>query len=217
MGLRNAELARELNVTPGRVSQWVSEGKLEGCYAGSGRARRFDLDKCREALRRKLDAGQQLGNGAATRKAIREGRPAALDLEPEADEAALDPPADPAPPRDGALADRDPDRYELARTLLAEENARAARRKNLVEEGAFLLRAEVELETRRLMAREVSRFETVLKDGARAIADRMGVDFRTARAILLETWRDYRADRTGEVREEADGARLTDAEKAANV
>ena len=52
------QLATELGITKGRVSQYVSEGKLDGCFTGDGRARRFDVGKVRAALDQRLDPGQ---------------------------------------------------------------------------------------------------------------------------------------------------------------
>ena len=69
--LNSGDLAKALNVSKGRVSQYVSEGKLAGCFTGDGRARRFDLGKAATALGRQLDPGQMMGNGAGTRAAIR--------------------------------------------------------------------------------------------------------------------------------------------------
>ena len=205
-GLTGAELGREMGVDRSRVSQWVREGKLAGCYAGEGRARRFDLARCREALGRNLDRSQMLGNGAATKRALeRTGEEPRQEAGREAGAGAT------------GLPSRDPDRYELARTLKAEEEARRLRRQNLVEEKSFLLASETELEVRRLIGREVAEFETVIRDGARAVADRLGVDYREARAILLETWRAHRGARSATLSAEAEGATMTAAEIAADV
>ena len=67
--LTATQLAKKLDVTRGRISQYVSAGKLDGCFSGSGRQRRFDLDKVKAALQHRLDPGQMMGNGAVTKKA----------------------------------------------------------------------------------------------------------------------------------------------------
>ena len=93
--MNTTQLANELGISKGRVSQWVSEGKLDGCYTGDGRARRFDVEKVRAALQHRLDPGQLLGNGADTRRRLRED-----EARPEADAPA-------APPqREGELPER---------------------------------------------------------------------------------------------------------------
>lgn len=53
-------------VSPGRVTQWITEGKIADCLVGEGRHAKIDVDKAFERLKLRLDAGQRLGNGAAT-------------------------------------------------------------------------------------------------------------------------------------------------------
>jgi len=208
------ELAAVLSVTRARISQYVSEGKLAGCYTGEGRARRFDLAKVGVALGRNLDQGQMMGNGADTRRALSAIRadmptPAA----PPAREA-----EDPRPRRErGELSSNDPDRYELARTQKVEEEARRLRKQNAHEEGIFVLASEVERQVAATLAQEIAEVETVLREGARRIADRMGVDYKTARQHLVDTWRAHRAGRTEALTATAATATPTDAEISADI
>jgi len=88
--LSSSELAATLKVSKARVSQYVSERKLEGCYSGEGRARRFDLAKVAVALGRTLDPGQMMGNGAATKSALRRIVPLP-GLGPDQDDEAAEP------------------------------------------------------------------------------------------------------------------------------
>jgi len=60
------EFAVAVNLSKGRISQLIAEGKLDGAMVGEGRNARIDLDKGREALKLRLDPAQRLGNGAAT-------------------------------------------------------------------------------------------------------------------------------------------------------
>lgn len=220
--LSGVELARELKVSGARVSQYVSEGKLTGCYQGDGRARRFDLEKVAAALGKRLDPGQMMGNGAQTKLALAAiGRPAgdAHALLPVEDDGEGDLPA--APQRQGAgateLPRHDADRYELARTQKAEEEARRLRRLNAEAEGRYVLAAEVGQSVARLIGQEIAEIETVLRDGARRIADQMGVDFKAVRAILTQTWREHRATRVGQLEMQAGGAVLSPVEQAENI
>jgi transcriptional regulator with XRE-family HTH domain len=196
-GLNATELANRLGVSKPRISQYVSSGKLDGCYVGEGRARRFDPDKAAAALGRRLDLGQMTGNGAATRKTLREmnnGEP---------------------PPKDSdQLSPNDPDRLELATIQIKEEEARRRRRENAREEGLWVLAEEVQRHTARALAQEIGQFDTVLRDGARAVADALGVDARTVRKIMVDQWRDHRARRSDQLAQQAGVARMTDAEKA---
>jgi hypothetical protein len=206
--LSASELADTLGVSRGRVSQYVSERKLDGCFEGDGRARRFDLAKCVAALGRKLDPGQMLGNGAATRRML-----TALPAEDG------DPRPDmrPSGKYDGELPASDAARYEMARTQKAEEEVRRLRRDNELSEGTLVKASEVDRQVARMMSQEIAEFETVLRDGARKVADRMGVDFKAVRQLLVETWRSHRDGRVAALSAEADAAALTDSEMAADI
>lgn len=195
-------LAQRLGVSKARISQYVAQGTLAGCFTGEGRARRFDLDLVQQALHQRLDPGQMLGNGAGTRAALRD----------------LDAPTPRTTPRtDSLLEPRDPDRYELARILNAEEDARRKRRDNERDEGRWVLADEVERISGQALAREIGLFEAVLKDAARAVADGLGVDYREVRQILMAEWRSYRTARAGQIRGLAEAAQMTDAEREATV
>lgn len=74
------EFARLCNVSQGRVSQWISEGKLgAGELIGQGRNAKINVEKAREKLKLRLDPAQKLGNGLETK--LGPGGPAdGLDL-----------------------------------------------------------------------------------------------------------------------------------------
>ncbi|UWR36163.1 hypothetical protein [Sulfitobacter sp. W074] len=202
--LNTTELANELNLSKGRISQLVRDGRLDGCFKGDGRARRFDLVSAAEKLGQRLDPAQMLGNGAKTRRSLDE-------IEDTSDDDAG------KPPRDGEgatlLSAKDPSRYELARTQELEERARRARRQNESEEGNWVLASEVHSETARQIQMEIASIESsVLRGGARRIADELGVDFKEARAILTQVWREYRGQRSEQKTAEADAATLSPSE-----
>ena len=192
------ELAKHLQLTKGRISQYVSEGKLDGCFQGSGRQRRFDLHKSMAALGKRLDPGQMMGNGADTKKII----------QTQADPSSVDP----SQKVKSVDFDDGPDRYSLARTLKTEEEARRLRRMNAEQEGAYVLASEVRRATQKLIAQEVAEFESVLRDGARQIADELGVDYKKTRQILIDQWRQHRTRRAAVLRETAEDADYSDVE-----
>ena len=211
MQVNAARLADALGVSRARISQYVSSGVLTGCFTGEGRQRLFDVDLATAALKGGLDRGQMLGNGASTKKALREideTGPKATPLRSPKTVAA-------APRGDGALSPADPDRYELARTQSAEEDARRKRRDNERDEGRWVIAAEAEQATARLVSQEIGKFETVLRDGARAVADKLGVDYRETRQILMQVWREYRSRRATELMTDAQSTSLTEAEREA--
>lgn len=203
-GLTTTQLAEQLGVSKGRVSQYVKAGQLDGCFEGDGRARRFDLGKAAKALGRNLDAGQMMGNGAATKRTVK-----ALS---RGDDVPAPRPADQRP--SDLLDPQDPDRYEMARTAKAEEEARRLRRQNAEAEGQFVLASEAARQTKRIIAQEIAQFETMLRDAARKVADELGVDYRETRQILIATWRQHRGQRSEALSQQAEQAEPTDEETA---
>ncbi|WP_375261843.1 hypothetical protein [Palleronia sp.] len=206
--LNTTDLAKALNLSKGRISQLVRDGRLDGCYHGDGRARRFDLSRAADALGQRLDPAQMLGNGAKTRRSLE-------DMEPPEQ-------AEPEFGTSGGagatlLPAKDPTRYEMARTQELEEKARRARRQNEAEEGNWVLASEVAAETARQMQMEIASIESsVLRAGARRLADDLGIDFKAARAILNEVWREYRSHRSEQKAAEAEAVHLSEAEDEAD-
>lgn len=204
-----AELAKQLNLTPGRISQLAKEGRLDGCYTGDGRSRRYDPALVAKKLRGTLDPGQGLGNGAKTREAIGHILNGGQIEAPQAPK---------APPRtDSRSPDGDDDTYKLQREALLAEQVRRARRQNELEEGTLVLASEVERQVARVLRQEIAEVEEMLRTAARAIADRLGVDFRATKQILTETWRNQRQTRSGALEEQAAVATMTEAEKEQDI
>ena len=214
--LNTTELAQELGVTKGRISQLVRDGRLNGCYQGDGRQRRFDLQLVAAKLQKKLHPGQMLGNGASTRRrldqVVQEDGEDLGSAEPMLPEARSSKPAESSP-----LDERDPDRYELARTQKAEEEARRLRRLNAEAEGRYVLASEVSAQVTRMIGQEVAEFETVLRDAARALADEFDVDFRSARTVLLQTWRKHRGTRAKIMGDSAEAEQPTEDEQQQDI
>jgi predicted transcriptional regulator len=197
--LSTTDLASELGVSKGRVSQWLAEGKLRGTYTGAGRARRYDLDAVRIALNKTLDTAQALGNGRATLAAI-----GVVQDAPSSDD-------DPAP-EDGDLKRR----YDLARTMRLEEQARAARRENDERSRTLVLASEVEAQVLAQIGREIAQIEAYIRSASRSLADAYSLDAKAVQAVLLTAWREYRGQRATEAAVRADNAKLTDIERSAD-
>lgn len=203
-----SELARIFGVSKQRVHQWVKEGKLNGCFSGNGSHRRFDLAKSAEALGRRLDPGQLMGNGSATRAAIR-------DL---SNASTIPPPDDAGAPGDARPASGvDPDSYEAVRIQKAQEETRRLRRINAESEGRYVLATEAAQAMTKLLAQEIAQFEMALRDGSRMTADKLGVDFKTVRQFMMEAWRSHRTDRSGALDAIAEGAEMSEAELAEDI
>lgn len=208
--LNATELAARLNLSKGRISQLVSEGRLEGCFSGDGRSRRYDPEMVALKLKGSLDQGQMLGNGAATSKAISDV------LAGGSGETPAQKPAS-GKSSDGALPESDDDGYRMARQAKLSEEVRRIRRQNELDEGTMVLASEVERQVEKVLGQEIAQVEEMLRTGARAVADKFGVDFRAVRQILLEVWRAQRQVRSVGLDEQADAAEMSDAEKAADI
>jgi excisionase family DNA binding protein len=199
--LNTTELAVRLGVSKGRVSQWVSEGKLRGCFTGDGRNRRFNLEAVGVALGKTIDIAQGLGNGRKTLQAISAEEIAADEL--TGDE--LD-----------GLTNAQKARYDAARTMLVEERARAARYDNSQREGTLLLAAEVERQVIAQIGQEMAAFESYIRAAAKVVADANNLSPRAVRQQLLQVWRQHRGERATGAEARAAKAKATTAEKAAD-
>lgn len=208
--LNATELAARLGLSKARISQYVAEGKLEGCFTGDGRSRRFDLGRVATALGQRLDLGQMLGNGAETRRALKDvATEPALPLIPPAPRKSATPlPAD---------VIEEPSRYDLARIQIAEEDARRKRRDNERDEGRWVLAEEVARESAKQLGQELAKFEIALRDGARDVADQFGIDFREVRQVLMRQWRAHRGARAQALAQDAEACQTSEAEKEADI
>jgi hypothetical protein len=66
--ISKADYARLKGVSKARVSQWISEGKIDGAALdGDGPKARIRVAIADQQLRERLDIGQRVGNGLATR------------------------------------------------------------------------------------------------------------------------------------------------------
>lgn len=212
--LTTTELANRLGLSKGRISQLVGAGRLDGCFTGAGRDRRFDLNLVQEKLRSGLDFGQMLGNGSKTRSVLNKiasesdsGSSEVIQVAPAAQQ-----------PRDGSeLPVSDAGRYEMARAQKAEEEARAMRRRNQEAEGKFVLASEVDRQVRRVVAQEIAEVESFIRSSARDVADRLGVDFKAVRQILLDGWRSHRSGRAEALESQASVSEMTEAETGADI
>lgn len=207
-----SELARIFGVSKQRVHQWVKEGKLAGCYDGEGHHRRFDLGKCADALGKRLDPGQLMGNGATTKEALmkiqRRDVPTANPLTDQVDGTGSG---------SGPTSGLDPDSFEAVRIQKTQEETRRLRRINAESEGRYVLATEAAQATTRLLAQEIAQFETALRNGSWMVADKLGVDFKTVRQLMVEAWRGHRNDRSAALDALAEGTELSEAERSEDI
>lgn len=171
------------NVTPGRVSQWISEGKLHGeALVGEGRSAKINVDLGRAQVKASRDVDQaHSGNGLATR----------LDS---------DTPRAPGLPLTNTVTDQIAEqRLELLKRQNREkETEEYARLGQLVEADDARRHAGQEV------ARAINRFEGALPEFANAIAAKFKVPARDVLHELKARWRTVRAAGAVEARERAE-------------
>lgn len=180
-----SEFARLINVTPGRVSQYIAEGKLHGpALDGEGRAARIVVDVARQQLRRTLDAGQRTGNGLKTRLGF--GGEAAVPS------ASIVPP--PAPSDELILRAGDAIADEIQREKLKEIRARNRRQEEdeRLRRGELAPTAAVNDGFRKVAARMLLVMDGGLNAMASEIASTFQLPHRDVLHLLRLEWRKIR-------------------------
>jgi hypothetical protein len=187
--------AQRRNVSKGRVSQWISEGKISGAaLVGEGRAARIRESVAVAQLRQKLDSNQVAGNGLMTR--LDAPAPIAVNVPAAA------PPATPTPAASSDESVRDPIEEQIKRERL--EQLRRQNRKNAEEEASragLLVNAEIsQQQFGKIAVQLVTIFDGALSSFAASISARFQVPQRDVLHLLRSDFRKVRGDATAAVR-----------------
>lgn len=204
MGITATQLADEMGLTKGRISQLVKNGVFDGCFQGDGRKRRYDLGACIEAYRGGTDVRQSSGNSAKTHAKLD-----ALSVGGTKQRAKQ---ADKSKHPEESTSASANKRLNEARAQQAEIRARREARQELEAEGLYVLASEVARVTEKLLSNELSQTESLLKDMARLVADKNGLPFKEVRRDMLDLWREHRNGRSDDLSGHAEGAELTEKE-----
>lgn len=181
------EFAQLINVSAGRVSQYISEGKLTGdALVGEGRSARINVAVARQQLRRRIDVGQRFGNGATTR----------LDFEAEE-------------PEEGASRARE--RSNPVADAIAEEKLkdlrsrnREAAEKELARRGTYVLASEVSAAMAGMAGGMLTVFEGALSDLATSISAKFELPQRDVLHLLRQEFTALRAKASEAARRRAE-------------
>lgn len=177
---RFAELC---NVSPGRVTQWISEGKLHGdAIVGAGRSAQIDVDLGKAQVKASRNADQaHSGNGLATNlEAVQ--------------------PAGPQLPLAVTLNDQiGEQRLELLKRQNREKEA-----DEIVRLGRLVEADDARRHAGQEVSRALNRFEGALPEFANAIAAKFKVPARDVLHELKARWRTVRAAGAVEARERAE-------------
>ncbi|WP_420415113.1 hypothetical protein [Roseibium sp.] len=202
--MSKGDFAKLINVSAGRVSQYISEGKLSGdALEGEGRRAKICTGPALKQLQLKLDISQMLGNGLDTR---------------------LDPPNMPVAPvsttstglpfrsQDTPTVSADtqdrrpPVEEQLKNQKLFQAQIRS--RKEAEEEekrkGRFTETDKVQAQMARLLSKMIQTYEGSLPDIANAIAARFEVPGRDVLHLLRGEFRGVRERAAEQARREAE-------------
>lgn len=176
--LTKGEFAAHLGVSAGRVSQYISEGKIgPDALDGTGRGARVFVRRAMEQVRGRRDMSQALGNGLSTR----------LDF--DAAPVPRDAPApSPSVPRPDSV-DEQFKREKLRGVQIA--NRKAAEEEE-ARAGRFVEAAETRLEMSRLASGLLQAFEGSLPALATAVAAKFEVSQRDVLHLLRTEFRAIR-------------------------
>ena len=183
------EFARLINVSPGRVSQMIAEGKIDrAAMVGEGRLARIRVDLAKAQIAERTDIGQRFGNGLGTQLEFDAGeRRASAETAPRP---ASDPVAD-------AI------KQERLRSLrLANEREAESR---LAEQGRYVLADDALAGFTRVAAAMLNVFEGGLGDLATAFAAKFGLSQRDALHLARTEFRAIRARAAEQLRRESAG------------
>jgi hypothetical protein len=173
------EFAARCNVSPGRVSQWISAGKIKPTsLEGEGRSAKIVIAAALSDLKRSLDVSQSIGlNGFATK----------LNNAPPVEAA---PPASSEQTETFAAKEPEPRRQDDTSEQIAQERLRQAKiqtRKAEREEallvGRYMLREAAEAQ----IARTAGMVLTTVESGFNGMADALAAEFSIPRRDVLHT------------------------------
>jgi hypothetical protein len=184
------EFAAMIGVSPGRVSQYLTEGKITAAaLVGQGRNAKIHVERAKSELRLTLDIGQRLGNGINTNIEAGQTAPAALAHAPLA--------YDSEQPRG---TDHEIKLQKLEQLRRANRNAAVAEAERL----ALLTDvAAAKSEMGRIASALLDVFEGGINDMAMAVAAQFQLPQRDVKHILRGAFRTVRETAARQMREKA--------------
>ncbi len=186
-----SEFALLAKVSPGRVSQWITEGKItQNELHGEGRSARIKIAPAMERLKLKLDAAQRLGNGLSTNLS-----PPATIEQPSVTARQTEQ-AQPGDELDFQLKQQKLKQAEAQNRKL-EEDERARR-------GLYIRAQDASAETAKITSTILQMFEGGLADVAAEIAAEYKLPARDVIHLMRKRFREVRAKISGQLADEAD-------------
>lgn len=189
--VRKSQFATLRNVSPGRVTQWITAGQIgPEAIVGEGREARINVDVANAHLRERLDPSQRFGlNGITTRlDPPSTVPPVQLNLA-----APQEPPAANAAPVDTVEA-----RIKAEKLRQAELTTRRAEESDRLSRGVYILARDARDENVRVAAKMFEAFDGALADFASALAAKYQIPQRDSLHLLRAELRRVRERVSGE-------------------
>lgn len=190
--ITKGEFAARQKRSPACVSNWIAEGKIsKEALIGDGVRARIWLERALSDLTANLDPSQQ----------VSQSRPIQVAMALSDTSSAGNEPAEPA--RQFELErQRDLARRTKADADRAEHDAEAAKRRNALDEGKYLLAEEAARIWGRELAEFLAKADTFIANSlARKLAENHDLDWKELSAEMREMWRQFRADAANDARE----------------
>jgi hypothetical protein len=180
--VRKSEFASMRNVSPGRVTQWISAGQIgPEALVGAGRNARINVQIANAHLRERLDPGQRFGlNGITTRL---DDAPAPAPPPPAPRETPLAPPP---------VVDTIEARIKAEKLRQAELTTRRAEEQDRLSRGVYILARDARDENTRVAAKMFEAFDGAITDFASAISAKFKVPARDVTHLLRAEMRKVR-------------------------
>lgn len=168
--MRKGEFARHIGVSPGRVTQMISEGLIgRDALEGLGPRAMIKVEVAQAQIRARRDPGQAVGNGLDTR----------VDGAAPAVSAPESPATPPAPLEDDVTS-----KIKAARLEAELRKNRIAAREEAVASGELVRAADVRAQMGKLAQTLEDENAGMLADFAAAIAERFGIEQRDVLHLL---------------------------------
>lgn len=183
-----SEFAAIINVSPGRVSQFIKAGQISpAAIIGHGQRAKIDVDRARADLRLTLDISQRLGNGLDTRLDPEPLQPARRDLLDRPTPASFTP-----PPMEGPIEPSIDMKIKLAKLEQAERANRNAAIEDEKERGRFTETSEATKAMGRVATSMLDIFEGGMTDMATAVAAAFKLPERDVKHLMRQQFRKVR-------------------------
>lgn len=191
------EFARICNVSPGRVTQWISEGKISGAaLVGEGRSAKIVVALAQRQIGARTDSGQAFGNGLKTNLRAPERREAPAATSPDVE--VLDPATSSLEKLDTRIKQERLEALERANRKAAEDEAAA--------QGRYVSAAATKRQMTMVVAQTMRIFEGAIPEIASAIAAELKIEERDVIPVLNREFRKVREQASQTHRRLADEA-----------